>query len=118
MNVLQAIAELRQSGRRPRRVDVDLVAEPIPDPEPLYGGVAWLQIPRRTGIADIDFRPLVGLQVYVTDRDGNETRLRAASKAIVEVEPALLVVFTERHGAITMHRRFAGNPPTQDSYAL
>jgi len=118
MNVLQAIADIRRTGRKPRSVDIDLVREPIPDPDPLFGGRAWLQIPRSTGIADIDLRPLVGLQVVVTDRAGDPVRLRAVAKALAEVEPALLVVFTERDGVTTMHRRFAGNPPRQESVRL
>jgi len=118
MNVLRAIASIRRAGRKPKRVDIDLVTEAVPDPDPLFGGAAWLQIPRSAGIADIDFRPLVGLQVFVTDRDGNPGRLRALSKAVADIGPELLVVFTERDGVTTMHRRFAGKPPQQDSILL
>ena len=120
MKALQAIANLRQRGRKPRCVMVDLVADGLKPTTPAIGqrGIAWLDIPRSVGVADIDFRPLVGLQVHLGDSVGDPNRLRAMAKAIAEVEPSLLCVFTEHNGATTMHRRFAGDPPRQDSTRL
>lgn len=120
MKALQAIATLRRRGRKPRCVMVDLVPDGLQPTTPAIGhrGIAWLDIPRSVGVADIDFRPLVGLQVHLGDSVGDATRLRAVAKAIAEVEPSLLCVFTERDGTTTMHRRFAGDPPRQESVRL
>lgn len=120
MNALQAVASLRRRGRKPRCVMVDLVADGLRPIEPPVGhlGIAWVDIPRSVGIADIDWRVLCGLNVHLSDSVGDPARLRAAAKAIAAVEPAFLAVFVERDGATTMHRRFAGDPPRQDSVRL
>lgn len=123
MTALAIVAALRRKGLKPPSVWVDLVPDgrrPMPQDvaDPHFGGIVWLDIPRSIGIADLDFRPLVGLSVQLGDSAGDPIRLRAVAKAIAEVEPASLCVFVERDGATTMHRRTAGNPPTQGSFRL
>lgn len=120
MNALQAIAALRRRGKKPRCVMVDLVSDGCTPLQPAIGdrGIAWVDVPRSVGIADIDWRPLTGLSVHLSDSVGNRARLQAVAKAIAEVEPALLAVFIERDGVTTMHRRFAGSPTRTDSHVL
>jgi hypothetical protein len=121
---MDLIAQLRQRLRvKPRVVMVELVADglrqmPQDVIDPHFGGIVWLDIPRSTPISEIDFRPLVGLNVHLSDSTSDPTRLRSAAKAIAEVEPALMCVFVQRDGVTTMHRRFAGSPPTQDAFQL
>ncbi len=120
MNALQAVASLRRRGRKPRCVMVELVSDGLRPIDPPVGhlGIAWVDIPRSVGVADVDWRVLRGLTVHLSDSAGDPLRLRAVSKAIAAVDPALLAVFVERDGTTTMHRRFAGDPPRQDSVRL
>lgn len=116
---LRAIAALRRGGKKPRLAMVFLVAEASTDAPAIgpRGGIS-VDIPRSASVADLDFRPLAGLSVQLHDMVGDADRMRAVSKAIVAVNPALFVAFTERDGKWTMHRRIAGDPPKHGSYAL
>jgi hypothetical protein len=70
-------------------------------------GAVHAEIGAEESLADVDFRPLVGLRVHLSDRSGDEARLRRAAKLAAEVNPELLCVFVERGDSMTMFRRWA-----------
>lgn len=104
---LDLIAAMRRKGAKPSYVMLDLVpGKPLPTWCTERGAV-HAEIGPSDSLADIDFRPLVGLSVQLGDRSGDEPRLRRVAKLAAEVNPALLAVFIESGGTFTMHRRWA-----------
>ena len=107
MSGLDIIATLRRKGAKPTHVMLDLVpGHPLPAWCTSTGAV-HAEIGAAESLADIDFRPLVGLSVQIGDRSGNEARLRRVAKLAAEVNPHMLAVFIGRGESMTMHRRLA-----------
>lgn len=119
MTGLKTVSALRRDGLKPAAVAVDLV-ETIgqfdhEDYALSAAGIVNVHIARADSLADIDFRPLVGLTVII---HGERKRQARVAKLIAAVEPALLVVPVEHDGGWTVHRRFSGAPITQDRFEI
>ena len=112
MTGLDTVLNLRLRGFKPDAVYVDL----MPSRSGTHGladtGIVTVEVFPDDSIASIDFRPLVGLNVMLNDYTDSPQRLRRASKAIAEANPSALVVPSLKNGVWTIHRRFAGDPPT------
>lgn len=104
MNPLDSIAYLREQGARPDSVSVALVPGK-PMRATIHRGSVAVDVPAAASLADIDWRPLVGLKVLLIDLAGDERRHRRAAKLIAEALPASLVTFF----GDTLHR-FVSTP--------
>lgn len=102
MNAMDFIADLRLKGRKPAFVMLDLADKAMPAWSSERGAV-YADIAAGDPLADMDFRPLVGLKVHLWDGTGNEARLRRVAKACAEAKPALLTVLTGKG----LHRLWA-----------
>lgn len=119
MTGLDTVIELRKRGLKPKAVFIDLVLALAAIDEPLsLSGIAYVEILASDSLAAIDFRALVGLNVHVYDNAGDPNRQRKVASMVAAVEPALLVVPMVDGATWTVHRRFAGNPPTSDRTTL
>lgn len=114
MTGLETVVKLRRQRIKPDAVYVDLV----PCRSGTHGladsGIVTVEVFPDDSIGSIDFRPLVGLNVMVNDYTDSPQRFRKAAKAIAEANPSTLVVPSLKAGVWTIHRRFAGDPPTTD----
>ena len=119
MTHLDLIADIRRRGLKPDAVFVDLVSaiDAGNDGLSLTGHVVC-EIAQHEALADIDFRPLRGLRVHLQDIAGDLERHRRAAALIAAVEPACLVMPIHDDEGMTLHRRFAGNPATSDTYRV
>lgn len=114
MTGLETVVKLRRQRVKPAAVYVDLVPARSGTHGLADNGIVTVEILPEDSIASIDFRPLVGLNVMVNDYTDSPKRFRRASKAIAQANPSALVVPTPQNGVWTIHRRFAGDPPTID----
>ena len=105
MNAMQFIASLRHRGIAPAFVMLDVV--PKAQPAWYAGHGVHAEIGDGESLADIDFRPLVGLQVQLGARGSEASRLRRVAKRVAAAKPALLCVFTDEEGQFVMHRLWA-----------
>ncbi len=108
MTGMDTVIDLRRAGRRPGAVFVRLVDLAPRDPYALSstGNVA-IDIARADSLATIDFRPLVGLTVVVSDHADDRARHRKVAALIAAVEPALLVMSVTDGDTYCVHRRWA-----------
>lgn len=119
MNGLDVVAHLREQGVKPKAVFIDLVHAHSVIVDPLSEhGIVNVEILPTDSLGSIDFRALVGLTVHVYDNTGNPARQRKVASLVVAVEPSLLVVAMPEGATWTIHRRFAGTPPTEDRTTL
>ena len=119
MTGMDMVVELRCAGAKPSGVFVDLVDEARSDPYALSDtGIVNVNIGRTDRLADIDFRPLVGLRVHVYDFIGDRARHRRAAALIAAVEPELLVMTVVDGDNLVVHRRFAGDPARTETLHL
>lgn len=119
MTGLDTVIDLRNRGLKPKAVFVDLVLAPAAIEDPLsLSGIVNVEILASDSLASIDFRALVGLTVHVYDNAGDPNRQRKVASMVAAVEPALLVVPMVGGATWTVHRRFAGDPPTSDRTTL
>jgi hypothetical protein len=104
MNGLQFVAALRRQGIRPQSVRIDAVTrKPLPA---WYSGTSvHAEIGPDESIADMDFRPLVGLSVHLGGADLK--RVRRVAKRAAEVKPALLCVYRDDETGFTLDRLWA-----------
>lgn len=114
MTGLDTVVKLRRNGFKPDAVYVDLMPARSGSHGLADSGIVTVEILPDDSIASIDFRPLIGLNVMVNDYTDSPQRLRRASKAIAEANPSALIVPMPQSGSWTIHRRFAGDPPTID----
>jgi hypothetical protein len=118
---MQTIIDLRREGSKPRAVFVDLV-EFIGayDAEEFCfdsaSGIVHVCIGPDERVADIDFRPLIGLRVYVSDFTGDGARHRKASAMVAAVEPAHLLMPVQEPDRLTVHQRWAGAPVRTETF--
>jgi hypothetical protein len=112
MTGLETVLKLRRQGFKPSAVYIDLVQDRSRIPAFSDFGIVTVEVFPTDSINSIDFRPLVGLNVMLNDYTDSPKRLRSASKAIAEANPCTFVVPTLKSGVWTIHRRFAGDPPT------
>ena len=119
MTGLDTVIELRKQGLKPEAVFIDLELTPsaFADPLSLFG-IVNVEILASDSLTAIDFRALVGLTVHVYDNAGDSNRQRKVASMVAAVEPSLLVVPMPGGGTWTVHRRFAGDPPTSDRTTL
>lgn len=114
MKGMDTVIKLRRSRCKPAAVFVDLVANHDRD---LYRvgptGIVCVEIAAGESIADIDFRPLIGLHVHLSDIAGNHERVRQVAKAIAAVRPSILVAPRSDGG---FHALQDGNPPLTETY--
>lgn|SRR5574343_186407 len=106
MNAMQFVERLRRSGETPECVFLDVVAGKA-QPAWYAGHGVHAEIGPDESIADIDFRPLVGVPVQLGARGGDAQRMRCIAKRVAEAKPSLLCVFTDENGAFVMHRLWA-----------
>lgn len=112
MTGLETVVKMRRQRIKPDAVYIDLVSARSGTHGLADNGIVTVEIFPEDSIASIDFRPLVGLNVMLNDYTDSPQRLRRASKAIAEANPSALVVPALKNGVWTIHRRFAGDPPT------
>jgi hypothetical protein len=117
MTGMDAVIELRREGVQPACVMVDIVRD-LDRGQTLMRryGIVTVQIPATDSLADLDFRPLVGLYVQAFDLMNDPERHTAVAKAIVDVNPRLFVMHTQSDTYVA-HVREAGDPPVTRSYA-
>ena len=119
MNGMDAVLALRRSGVKPAAVFVDLVAKAKPDRYAMSrSGIVTVDIGRADSIADADFRPLVGLRVFVSDMAGDMTRHRRCASMIAAINPKHLVMPIWIGEKLTVHQRWAGTPIRTESYSV
>ena len=119
MTGMDVVVELRRSGLKPRAVFVDLVANAPRDPHALSAsGIVNVNIARTDSLADIDFRPLVGLLVFVCDFDGTGTRHRTAATMLAAIEPRHLVMPIWHGETLVVHQRWAGTPARTETIRI
>lgn len=112
MTGMQTLVALRQQGMKPSAVFVDLVktigkyeAERFSFAE--GSGVLSIHIAEADSLADIDFRPLVGLQVFVSEFADDKARHVAACKAIDKAGASHMVTPFWNGEDLTVHQRHA-----------
>ena len=119
MNGMAEVLALRRSGVKPAAVFVDLVAMAKPDRYAMSrSGIVTVDIGRAESLADVDFRPLVGLQVFVSDIAGDIARHRRCAALIAAINPRHLVMPIWRGEKLTVHQRWAGTPVRTESYSV
>jgi len=119
MTGMDVVIELRLARMKPTAVFVDLVASAGGDDFAMSSsGTVYVNIGADESLADLDFRPLVGLTVHVNDCAGDHGRHRRVAALVAAVEPALLVMPVVCDGGYVVHRRFAGSPPRTETLHL
>lgn len=114
MTGLEAIATLRRKRVRPGAVFVDL-EHPSTERLPAWwnadeldpAALLHVTIAPADALADIDFRALTGLVVYVLDNTNSLRRYRKVAAMIAEVEPAHLVMPLWEGDTLVVHQRWA-----------
>lgn len=119
---MHTVIALRKNGLKPAAVVVDLVhtigkydAEKFAFNE--SSGIVSVNIAAAESLNDIDFRPLVGLQVFVHDNTGNRARHRRVCALIANSEAEHLVMPVWDGVDVTVHQRWSGTPPRSESYS-
>ena len=118
MTGMDTVVDLRRQRFKPAAVMVDLIARAAKkDPYSLSpSGIVTVNIGADDSLADIDFRPLIGLMVFVSDHTGNTTRHRKVAALIADADAAHLVMPVWHGDAIAVHQRWAGEPPRTESF--
>jgi len=119
---MKTLIGLRREGHQPGAVFVYLVPQLGPLDVERYAlslqGNVDVSIPASEPLSGIDFRPLVGLQVHVTDVTGDRARHRKVAAMVAEVNPRLLVMPVADGDGFTVHIRRAGDPPTTETIRM
>ena len=119
MTGMDEIVSLRRAGLRPSAVFVDLVAEAPSDEFVLSAcGVVEVAIGRADRLSEIDFRPLVGLRVHISDFTGDRQRHRRAAAMVAAVEPSHLVMPVWEGDTLAVHQRWAGSPARTETFRV
>lgn len=92
MNPFDSISYLRERGGKPELVSVNLVPGK-PMEATIHRGCVAVDVPSSVSLSEIDWRPLVGLPVWLFDLAGDETRHRKVAQLIAEAKPSCLLTF-------------------------
>lgn len=92
MKGLRDLAEIRAEGLRPRAVWVELIKAHGPWSVLSRQGNLTIEILPTDSLAELDFRPLVGLDVTVSDHTGNQTRLKRIAAMVGAIKTKTLVM--------------------------
>lgn len=113
MTGLEAVVAMRRRRVKPGAVFVDLERAARPrgpswwDDDELNPSLLHVAITPSDALADIDFRALTGLVVYVLDNTSSLRRYRKVAAMIAEVEPAHLVMPVWEGDTLVVHQRWA-----------
>lgn len=123
MTGLQTIADLRRAGVKPKSVFVHLVDALGAYDAELYAfdeftGIVCVHVARSDSLAGLDFRPLTGLRVHLSDFTGDSARYRKAAKLIADAGPAHLVMVVWEGETLAVHQRRAGDPARTESFRV
>lgn len=119
MNGMGIVIAMRREHVIPGCVFLELVPQDWRNPYPVSAqGNVTVQIGPAESLTDLDLRPLVGLYVHVNDWAANPARHKRLAKLVAEVNPRLLVMPVDDEAGTTLHRRWAGTPPTTESIRL
>ncbi len=122
MTGLRTISEMRRAGVKPKSVFVELVDRLGPyDAEQFSmspSGVVVVNITQSDSLTGIDFRPLVGLVVHLTDHAGDAKRFRCVANLIAAAEPAHLVMPVWEGDTLVVHQRWAGDPARTETFRI
>ena len=119
MTGIEVILELRRSGVKPSAVMVDLVPRnAVRDAHAMSSsGIVTVDIGTTDSLSDIDFRPLVGLRVFVADFASDPARHSRVCRLIAKVKAAHMVMPVWKGESLTVHQRWAGDPIRSESFA-
>jgi len=117
MTGMDVVIALRRSGVKPSAVFIDLVKEAPRDPYALGPtGIVNINIARTDSLAEIDFRPLVGLRVHVIDHVDDRARHRKVAAMVAAVNPVHLTMPVWEGDTLAVHQRWAGEPARTETY--
>lgn len=105
MKGLRDLVDIRKSGQKPNAVWVELVKSHEEWDSLSRHGNLTIQIVPTDHLADIDFRPLIGLDVTVTDLTNNPRRLMAVGAAVGAVQTRTLTLPVYDSQGLTLHIR-------------
>lgn len=92
MKGLRELVEIRAKGLRPRAVWVDLVKAHGPWDSLSRFGNLTVEILPSDSLAELDFRPLVGLDVTVSDHTDAPARLKRIAAMVGAIKTNTLVM--------------------------
>jgi hypothetical protein len=123
MTGMQTVIALRQSGFKPTAVFVDLVELIGKYDAEIYAfdelrGNVRINIARAESLNDIDFRPLVGLRVHVSDCTNDVARHRKLASLIARANASHMVMPVWEGETLAVHQRFAGDPARTESFRV
>lgn len=112
---LQLLAALRKSGKRPKSVHLEIVAE-VDRWKQKYlsvseSGTMHIQVPDTWHLSDVDWRVLHGLPVHIMGLYPEQAdRVRKVTKAVQAADPIEMTVLCPDgpDGEWTAHRRIGG----------
>lgn len=116
---MEHIVAMRHRRRKPRCVFVTLVdridrgMSAVSDK-----GIVTVDIEPHESLADIDFRPLIGLYVQVYDATETPDRHRRLAALIAKANPARMVMPMQTEAGWVVHYRTAGDPPKTETQRL
>jgi hypothetical protein len=110
---MSTLVSLRRSGSKPGAVFVYLIEQhDTKQPSMSQHGNAAIEIRSADAVADIDFRPFVGLNVHLCDVVGDTQRYRQIAKGIAAAKPARLVMPIETADGMVVHQLEHGKTET------
>lgn len=92
MKGLRELVEIRSEGLRPRAVWVELVKAHGPWDSLSRHGDLTIEILPTDSLAELDFRPLVGLDVTVADHTDSPKRLKRIAAMVGAIKTNTLVM--------------------------
>lgn len=109
MRGMDTLIALRKRRSKPKAVFVTLVPTDYVHSDVLshYGHLA-IDIGPDESLTDLDFRPLVGLQVHVMDLTGSERRLMRLDQLVAEAKPQAMFTGWEGPEGFTLRIRRNG----------
>lgn len=113
MTGMRELIETRFGGLKPSSVWVYLVPKASRLVGYLGDGMFAIEIGEADRIRDIDFRPLIGLSVAVTDKVGDVQRHRESCRLIAKANPSRLDMICRAADGWTVHTLEAGNTTTR-----
>lgn len=113
MRGMSTLVQLRSAGQIPDAVFVYLV-DKHDDQQPIMSdkGNLAIEIRNTDALVDIDFRPLVGLKVFLCDVVGDAKRYRQLGVLIAAAEPWRLVMPMQGPDGLVVHYRENGTTET------
>ena len=122
MTGMKTVTALRRAGVKPKAVFVDLVERLGMHETEAYAlapsGIVAVNIVRGNSLTDIDFRPLVGLRVFLNDYAGDAKRFRKVANLIAAVNPAHLIMAVQEGETLAVHQRWAGDPVRTETFRV